>query len=211
MGLATLFVVSKKLPEVEFAPSINKVGDTVTAGSELVIAAASPPVPTGEVRVKAPLTRDPPVTVLGDRVTVFSTPTGAFTVTRAEAESVGLATLAAVTVTAVAVETTAGAVYTPNDETEPTGELSDQITAVLDRPVTVAVKVADCPALKVAEAGVIEIRAPAGTLTVTAGVRGDWLPPASDAATLYEYMERPATVVSTYPGVDVAASSVPLR
>jgi hypothetical protein len=211
MGFATLFVVNKKLPEVEVAPSINNVGETVTAGSELMIAAPPPPPPAGEVRVMAPLTRDPPVTVLGDRVTVFRTPSGAFTVTRAEAESVGLATLAAVTVTAVAAETTAGAVYTPDDETEPTGELSDHITAVLDRPVTVAVKVVDCPALKAAEAGVMEIRVPAGMLTVTAGVRGDWLPPASDAVTLYEHTEGPATAVSTYPGADVAVSGVPLR
>ena len=46
----------------------------------------------------------------------------------------------------------AGAVYTPFT-TVPTAGLSSHVTAVLPVPVTEALKVADCPLLRIADAG----------------------------------------------------------
>jgi hypothetical protein len=72
---------------------------------------------------------------------VTETVTREVTVTLAEADLVGSATLVAVTVTVWEPEIVAGAVYRPAEEIVPTDGLIDQVTAVLTVLVTVAVKV----------------------------------------------------------------------
>jgi len=66
------------------------------------------------------------------------------------------AALAAVTVTVCEADTVAGAVYTPF-VTVPTAGDSDQFTAVLVDPLTVALSVVDFPPVRVAVVGETEI------------------------------------------------------
>ena len=75
------------------------------------------------------------VTVAGVTVTA----TGGFRVTVADAFLVVSLTLVAITVTVWTDAIEAGAVYNPAPLTEPTEGLIDHVTAVLPRPVTVAV------------------------------------------------------------------------
>jgi hypothetical protein len=72
---------------------------------------------------------------------VSETVTGGVSVTVAEADLVGAATLVALTVTVCELEIEAGAVYRPAVVMLPTIGLSDQVTAVLLVLVTVAEKV----------------------------------------------------------------------
>jgi len=76
----------------------------------------------------------------------------------------GLATLAAVAVMVVCVASEEGAVYRPVDEIVPIAGLRDQVTAVLELPVTVAVSCWVWPGERVAAEGV--------TFTVTFALPG---------------------------------------
>jgi hypothetical protein len=76
-------------------------------------------------------------------------------VTAAEADFVVSACEVAVTVAVVWFATLAGAVYKPEVDTVP-GPVSDQVTAVLVVPVTVAVNCCVPPPFNVAEVGEIE-------------------------------------------------------
>jgi hypothetical protein len=67
------------------------------------------------------------------------------------------ATLVAVMVTVCEDVIELGAVYNPEGEIVPTGELSDQVTAVFVVPDTEAVNCWVCDAPRVAEAGLMEI------------------------------------------------------
>src|SRR5262245_17502383 len=79
---------------------------------------------------------------------------GGVRVTVALADFVGSATLVAITLTVCSVVTTLGAVYRPAALTVPTAGLSDQVTAVFDVFVTVAVKAWLCPPPRLTAVGV---------------------------------------------------------
>lgn len=93
----------------------------------------------------------PSVTLEGLRVTEID---GTRVIT-ADADLVTSATLVAVTVTDRVAVTGDGAVYKPPAEIDPTSGLSDQVTAVLAVPATVAVNWRVCEAERVTEDGVI--------------------------------------------------------
>ena len=82
---------------------------------------------------------------------------GVVNVIVAEAIFVLSAALAAVTFTLCGAVIELGAVYNPEGEIVPTGELSDHVTAVFVAPDTEAVNCWVCDAPRVAEVGLIEI------------------------------------------------------
>ena len=92
-----------------------------------------------------------------------ATACGALTLTLTEADLVGSAALVAVTVNEPAL---LGAVYRPPAEIVP--PVADQLTAVLELPLTVAVNCCDPPVVSDAEAGEIATETVAGAATLTA-------------------------------------------
>ncbi len=86
-------------------------------------------------------------------LTVTATGAAGFTVTMAELDLVGSATLVAVTVTCCGEATVAGAVYVPDAEIDPAAGEIDHVTAGLLAPVTVAVKACVELAIKDADGG----------------------------------------------------------
>jgi hypothetical protein len=100
------------------------------------------------------------------------TDTGFTTVTVAEADAAGSATLVAIIVTVAGTGTVAGAVYRPPTVTVPTVALPPatpftvHVTAVLAVPVTVAVNCCDAPVTKVALVGTNDTLTAALTVTV---------------------------------------------
>jgi hypothetical protein len=89
-------------------------------------------------------------------VGVTETLTGATSDTVEVAVFVVSATLMAVTVTALELDTVEGAVYNPLVEIVPTAGFSDHVTAVFVAPETVAVNCLVCAAVKLAAVGLTE-------------------------------------------------------
>ena len=104
----------------------------------------------------------PPVSIEAEIGETVTETTGALTVTVADADLVVSATLVAFTVKDPAV---LGAVYKPDDETEP--PVADQVTAVLLDPVTLAVNCCVPLVAIEAEPGAMETATVCGALTVT--------------------------------------------
>jgi hypothetical protein len=98
-----------------------------------------------------------------------ATTCGALTLTLADADWVGSATLVAVMMNVPAL---LGAVYRPPAEIEP--PVADHVTAVLELPLTVAVNCCDPPVVSDAEAGEIATATVAAAPTLTAA-EADWL------------------------------------